>query len=71
MAGRRLKKRAEQPVSESVRREIREAEELERRKRPRERGANQNARNGYGERWDVLPSTCETTGLSITFREIP
>ena len=65
------KKRAEQLASERARREAREADERRRGKRSRERRAKQNARDDYEKRWDVLLSTCETTGQPLTFRDIP
>lgn len=65
------KKRAEQLASERSRREAREADERRRRKRSKERRAKQNARDDYEKRWDILLSTCETSGRSFTFRDIP
>jgi len=65
------KKRAEQLASERARREAREADERRRRKRSRERRAQQDAGDDYEARWDTLLSAGETTGQSLTFRDIP
>lgn len=65
------KKRAERLASERARSEAREADERRRRKRSRERRAKQNARDDYEKHWEILLSTCETTGRSLTFRDIP
>ena len=65
------KKRADRLASERARREAREADERRRQKRLRERRAKENAREDYEKRWDILLSTCDTTGQSFTFQDIP